>query len=123
MPHDRIESAAKALLESWLSTKDLAEKNGAVFIGILQPNAAMGTPYLEHLTMSDISFFKIFYQAVLKLLKTPQYSKLSNHVMVLTDIFDIREPVYIDGCHVSPNGNKMIAENIYNYVNTFKYRY
>lgn len=119
MPHDRIESAAKALLESWLSTKDLAEKNGAVFWGILQPNAAIGTPYLEHLKLSDISFFEIYYKAVLKLLKTPEYNKLSNNVIVLTNIFDIKEPIYIDGCHVSPNGNKIIAENIYNYINSF----
>jgi hypothetical protein len=119
MPHDRIESAAKALLESWLSTKDLAEKNGVVFIGILQPNAAMGTPYLEHLKLSDISFFEIYYKAVLKLLKTPKYNKLSNNIIVLTNIFDIKEPIYIDGCHVSPNGNQIIAENIYNYISTF----
>jgi len=116
---DRMESAAKALLESWLSTKDLAEQNGAVFIGILQPNAAMGTPYLEHLKLSDIEIFETFYKAVLKLLKTPPYSKLSDSVIVFTDIFNMKEPIYIDGCHVSPNGSRIIAENIYHYINTF----
>jgi len=64
-----------------------------------------------------ITRYKIFYPAVLKLLQTPKYQELSNNVIVLTDAFDLEEYIYIDHCHVSPNGNKIIAEKIYNHIN------
>jgi len=119
---ERIEQTAKAFLEGWLSTKDLAEKNGAYFIGVLQPNAAFGKPYLKHLKFNRgllkhrRKYYKVFYPVVLKLLKTPKYKELSNNVIILTDAFDREEYIYIDDCHVSPNGNKIIAAKIYNYI-------
>ena len=129
IPPERLEQTAKAFLEGWLATKDLAEKNGAVFIGILQPNPAIGKPYLEHLPHLEhvkmkkfiLSEYKLFYQKVLKLLHTPQYKELSNNVIILTNVFDLKEYIYIDECHVSPNGNKIIAEKIYNHINKFIY--
>lgn len=119
LSQERIEQTAKALLESWLSTKDLAEKHGADFIAILQPNAAIGKPYLEHLKLDKdlIKCYRLFYPAVLKLLQTPKYQELSNNAIDLTDAFDLEEYIYIDYCHVSPNGNKIIATKIYNYIN------
>ena len=51
-----------------------------------------------------------FYQLVLELLQTPEYHELNKHVLVLTNTFDSGELMYIDECHVSPNGNKIIAE-------------
>ena len=118
LSQERIEQQAKALLESWLSTKDLAEKNGADFIAVLQPNPAFGRPYLKHLKLkkSRLQDYKLFYSAVLKLLQAPEYQELARHVIVLTDAFDGEEYIYIDYCHVSPNGNKIIAEKIYNYI-------
>ena len=119
LSQERIEQTAKALLESWLSTKDLAEKHGADFVAVLQPNAAIGKPYLEYLKLdeNEIKLYKLFYPAVLKLLQTPKYQKLSNNVIVLTDAFDRKEYIYIDSSHVSPNGNKIIATKIYNHIN------
>jgi lysophospholipase L1-like esterase len=121
LSQERIEQTAKALLEGWLSTKDLAEKNGAHFIAVLQPNAAIGKPYLKHLNLDKdedlLKLYKLFYPAVIKLLQTPKYQELSNNVIVLTDAFDLEEYIYIDDCHVSPNGNKIIATKIYNYIN------
>ena len=122
LSQERIEQTAKALLESWLSTKDLAEKNGANFIAVLQPNAEVGKPYLKHLNFDKdklkdrLTYCNLFYPAVLKLLQAPEYQELSNHVIVLTDAFDREEFIYIDFCHVSPNGNKIIAAKIYNHI-------
>jgi lysophospholipase L1-like esterase len=115
---ERTEQVAKALLESWLLTKDLAEKHGADFIAILQPNAAIGKPYLEYLKLDTdrLKCFSHFYPAVLKLLQSPKYQELSNNVIVLTDAFDQKEYIYIDECHVSPNGNKIIAAKIYDHI-------
>jgi hypothetical protein len=122
LSQERIEQTAKALLESWLSTKDLAEKNSADFIAVLQPNAAIGNPYLKHLKFDKeekrnrLTYSRLFYPVVLKLLQAPEYQELSHHVIVLTDAFDREEFIYIDFCHVSPNGNKIIAAKIYNYI-------
>lgn len=118
LSQEHIEQTAKALLEGWLSTKDLAEKHGAYFIAILQPNAAIGKPCLEHLRLDKelIKCYRLFYPAVLKLLHTPKYQELSNNVIDLTDAFDRNEYIYIDYCHVSPNGNKIIATKIYNHI-------
>ncbi|KQC06762.1 MAG: hypothetical protein APR62_07530 [Smithella sp. SDB] len=115
---ERIEQTAKALLEGWLSTKDLAEKQGADFIGILQPNPAMGKPNLTYLKLNKdlLNYDKLLYPAVLKLLQTPKYKDLANKVIILTDIFDSKEPIYIDEYHVSPNGNKIVAQKIYDYI-------
>ena len=83
----------------------------------------MGKPNLTHLTLDPAALtdYKIFYSAVLKLLRTPEYRKLRNHILVLTDAFDSNEYIYIDNCHVSPNGNKIIAEKIYNHINSVIY--
>jgi len=127
-----VEQKAGFLLESWLSTKKLAEAHGAYFIAVLQPNAGFGKPYLKHLRLNEGSLrsrhlkldeskldrYRIYYQVVLELLQTPKYRDLSRHVIFPKDAFDIEDYIYIDDCHVSPNGNKIMAEKIYNYINT-----
>jgi hypothetical protein len=116
------EKRAEVLLESWLCTKELAESHGAYFVAVLQPNPGVGKPYLKHLdlSLSIASCYKAYYSLVLKLLQTPEYQELNKHVLVLTDAFDLEEYIYIDCCcHVSPNGNKIIAEKIYNHINKF----
>jgi hypothetical protein len=114
-----VETKAKVLLESWMSTKELAESQGSYFVAVLQPNAGVGKPYLKHLIFdqSMASGYKVYYSAVLKLLKTPHYRELNKNVLDLTGAFDRNEYIYIDDCHVSPNGNKIIAEKIYNRIN------
>lgn len=115
------EQRAEVLLESWLCTKELAETHGAYFVAVLQPNPGVGKPYLKHLDMSISmgSCYKAYYSLVLKLLQTPKYRELNKHVLVLTDAFDLEEYIYIDDGHVSPNGNKIIAEKIYNHIIKF----
>ena len=115
---ERIEQTAQALLESWLATKSLSQKHGAEFIAVLQPNAAVGKPYLEHLDLNEerLKVYRHFYPAILKLLQNPKYKDLSGNVLILTDAFDLKDYIYIDFCHVTPNGNKIIAEKIYNHI-------
>lgn len=115
------ERKARVLLESWLCTKELAESHGAYFIAVLQPNAGVGKPYLKHLNMdSDMaSVYKVYYSEVLNLLKTPRYRELNKNFLDLSDAFNREEYIYIDDSHVSPNGNKIIAEIIYDYMDKF----
>jgi len=117
-----VENKAKILLESWMSTKELAESQGTYFIAVLQPNAGVGKPYLKHLLFDQrmASGYQVYYSAVLKLLNTPRYRELGKNVLDLTGAFDRREYIYIDDCHVSPNGNKIIGEKIYNHINNLR---
>jgi hypothetical protein len=130
---ENVEQKAKFLLESWMCTKRLAEANRAYFVAVLQPHAGVGKPYLNHLRLDEgnlrsrhlkldetkLARYKIYYQVVLELLQKPEYKDLYTHVMVPHDAFDIEDYIYIDDCHVSPNGNKIMAEKIYNHINTF----
>jgi hypothetical protein len=49
-------------------------------------------------------------------LEYPEYQELSSHVLNLTDAFDRDEYIYIDFCHVSPNGNKIITRRIIDFI-------
>lgn len=115
---ERITQVAKELLESWKATKQLANSNGARFIGILQPNAGIGNPNLSHLTLDQniLTGYKHLYPAIIKLLQSEEYSGLAQDVSILVDAFDNEDYIYIDFCHVSPNGNQIIAKKIYSII-------
>ena len=36
-----------------------------------------------------------------------------NYIYDISDLFDKNESVYIDGCHVTEEGNRMIADRIF----------
>ena len=118
LSEERFERVANDLLKSWLCTKDLAERNGAHFVAFLQPIAALGKPVLEHLELDadNLNRYRTLYATVLKLLQLPKYQELSRNVMVLTDALDRDEYIYIDFCHVSPNGIRIIDQKIYDHV-------
>lgn len=111
----RSEEVAKAMLDAWMASKFISEKNGALFFCVLQPNALIGSPNLEHLNINPEreEMYKKLYSMVFKLLKTPQYSELSNNFIDLTHVLDGEDQYYIDFCHLSPNGNKVIADSLY----------
>lgn len=107
---------ARVLLDSWLATKNLCDQNNIRFVAILQPNAFTGTPVLNHLKL-DLMLREAlsYYTYVRQLLKEPKYQVLADHFLDLTEVFN-GKLVYIDFCHVSPNGNRIIAEHIYAYL-------
>lgn len=126
---ERTEGVAIALLESWIATKNLAEKHGAKFIAVLQPNAGVGKPRVDHLKVStsrdghydlDLERLEVFdhlYPMVLKLINTPRYAELKDSFIDLSNVFDSDELYYIDSYHVSPNGNKVVASYLFDYLN------
>ncbi len=115
---ERTKKVAKALLDSWMATKLLVEQNGGIYICALQPNAAFGEPYLDHLDLSNeyLVPYRHLYPAVLELLQSPEYIDLAGNFIDLTTVFDGNEKFYIDFCHVSPNGNKVVAKKLYDHI-------
>ena len=114
----RTDIVAKAMLDSWLEMMILSGRNGAQFLAILQPNAAVGKSNIDYLKFDEyqgllMSTYDQLYKRVRKLLKEDKkYKELSNHVLDLTNSFDGEEKYYIDWCHVTPNGNQVIANQI-----------
>lgn len=103
--------AAIYLLESWLATNSLAKDAGAKFMCILQPNIYVGSPVItEKLHYARFSYS--YYKNVVEFLERDRYRILKENFLNFTDIFDGKENIYIDFCHVGPSGNKIIAERI-----------
>jgi hypothetical protein len=115
LTEQRTQQVAKALLDSWMATKALAEYNGATYMAVLQPNTGVGQPNLRHISIDAnlIEPYQHLYPAVLDILEEdPSYEELSGHFTNLSDTFDGNEYFYVDFCHVTPNGNQLIAEQL-----------
>lgn len=116
----RNREAAIELLESWLITKRLCDAIQSDFICILQPNIFVGKPITDYLPKKKKSIkFKNgfdYYKIVLELLETKRYKILKNHFIDMTNAFDHIPYLYIDYCHVSTEGNQIIANKINSYL-------
>lgn len=111
--------AAIELLESWLATYRLLSLYEIEFICALQPVAFYGSPNLEHIDLSADPFREgyHFYSNVLAYLKLDRYRPLQDRFLNLTMAFDGVENLYIDYCHVTPDGNQRIARNLVDFTN------
>ena len=115
---ERMDAVATDFLESWKSIKDLADQNNAIFIGVLQPTIYSGNPRTDYLNVdrSLEPVYRAFYATVLKELNEPEFRELSDCILDMEDAFDGNEYIYIDEVHVSPNGNRIAATKIYNFI-------
>lgn len=114
----RTELVAKSLLDTWLDMKSISEKNKALFFCVLQPNAAFSTPNINHIEFISAKKrpYKLLYTKIIQLLKTPKYKELSENFIDLSRVLDGKNRYFIDMCHLSPNGNEVIAKKIYSDV-------
>lgn len=103
---------ASALVMDWQLARQLAESRGARFLPVLQPISFTGRPYLEHLPgVLAAKALRDQYDAVYPEIRR-QLAEAGMPYLDLSDVLDIREPVYIDFAHVSPRGNELIAQGI-----------
>lgn len=116
IPQERHEQAAKELLDSWVLTQQLCREQGADFMAILQPNVFVGNPITSHIAASiqdhPYQHSYAYYEEVIRMLDLPRYQALKPDCLILTHAFDDMADVYIDFCHVSPNGNERIVDLI-----------
>lgn len=111
--------AAIYLLESWLSTKILADKFDAKFICVLQPNVFVGSPVItEELGYANFSYS--YYKKIFQFIELDRYRVLKGSFLDLTQAFNGKENIYIDFCHVGPYGNRVIAEKIIAHLSSYK---
>jgi hypothetical protein len=102
-------AVAGALVSDWKIAAAVAHLYGARFYAFLQPviyYSDTKTDYLKIDLDSELSRqFRAVYPRIRELMAGTSFRDL-------TDAFDRDEPIYIDYCHVSPNGNAMVAARL-----------
>jgi len=87
----------------------VTNRNG-VFLAVLQPAAYIGKPRTDHLEL-DKELGKNFHE-IYRRLKDKIAERNHPWIIDLSNAFNSNEYVFIDFCHVSPNGNEIIAREI-----------
>ncbi|MBC6422005.1 MAG: hypothetical protein GDA43_13325 [Hormoscilla sp. SP5CHS1] len=83
-------------------------------MAILQPVAYVGNPKLTHLNFNKWGKeIELQYKNVYPLIKDVMRKRGHKWIVDYTDMFSHDEYIYIDKAHVSPNGNLIIAKQIY----------
>jgi hypothetical protein len=102
------------MLKNWEMAHEIVTKRNGQFIAVLQPAAFIGKPRTDHLELDEAlrESFKVIY----KLLKEKIAARNYPWIVDLSQQFDGDEHIFIDFCHVSPNGNEIIAREISNVV-------
>lgn len=103
------EKVAMTLVNNWKLAKQIANFRGAEFLAILQPVASLGKPRIQYITEEfDGSDWATVYPLVLDIKTREQLDWIHD----FTEIFNVKDFVYIDSCHVNMIGNQMVAEAI-----------
>jgi hypothetical protein len=114
----KAEEIAEIMIRNWEIAHELVTNRQGKFIAILQPAAFISKPKTDHLKL-DEELGKNF-QEVYKHLKQKIATRNYDWVVDLSDQFDGDDYIFIDFCHVSPNGNAIMAKAITNVVKQTK---
>ncbi len=114
---ERARKVATTLVNNWEIAHDIAKARNIKFFAILHPTAHIGEPKLDHLQeylstdrQKELAKqFKVVYPIIKDIIRE------RNHDWILdyTDSFSRNEYIYIGAVHVSANGNRIIAEKLY----------
>ena len=114
-------AAVEITIFSWLTAKTLLQNYGVEVYFVLQPTATYyperyNLDYIIDLKKQAIANEKSSYTAFYELLKTEWVVKCQSldacdSFIDLSELYFGRdEPIFIDTSHVSPNGNRLVAE-------------
>jgi hypothetical protein len=109
---EKARKIAENLLLDWQMARRLVESFGGKFIGILQPVLFFSQTRLDRLSNFDEPLLQ--FQTVYPLVE--QRMAEDGGFRNLVHALDDDEYVYIDFCHLSPNGNRRIAARIAKFV-------
>ncbi|MDN5203332.1 hypothetical protein QQ008_18240 [Fulvivirgaceae bacterium BMA10] len=115
---EKMEMVAEGLLKCWEMAHSMVTSRGGDFIAILQPVSYVGSPKVDHLEMGKVGSnmrseaerltYTVFYEILKAKIKEKDYDWIYD----LSDAFDLDKYIYVDACHVSANGNEIIAKRI-----------
>jgi lysophospholipase L1-like esterase len=102
------QAIANNLIRDWEFARDLVERHGGKFAAFLQPVAPLSNTRRDHFNIFPLleRGYKEIYTLVRE--KVAQ----SDHFHDLVPVLDRDEYIYIDFCHLSPNGNRYVAQRI-----------
>jgi len=107
----KAELVAEALLRDWMIAKYIAESNGARFFAFLQPVAFLSKTRLSHLQPGDLDAeLRKQFETVYPLIRAKMRER--DIGIDISGILDLDDYYYIDFGHLSPNGNRIIAEGM-----------
>lgn len=110
---EKTKVASIQLLKTLEIAHTLVEKQGGKFIAILQPVAFIGNPQVAHIDLTkNEPLFKETYIELYRNIKTLMNEKKYNWLYDFTNSFDGKDYIYVDWCHISPNGNQIIATKV-----------
>lgn len=116
---DKARLIAATLIQDWQIAKSIVEGHCGTFIAILQPNAYVGTPRLDHLPyVENNERFRAQISAVYPLIKQRMTAEEIGHDF--TGAFDSEQYLYVDTVHVSPQGNARIATRLADLLSTME---
>jgi hypothetical protein len=96
-----------ALLHDWQLARTVAESRGIRFVGVLQPVSYFSRTNKTYLP-KDVALEKQYVSVYPQL----QDMAIKAGFASLVGVLDVEEPVYIDFCHLSPNGNVIVARRL-----------
>jgi lysophospholipase L1-like esterase len=100
---------ASTMVNNWKIAQSVAALGGAEFHAILQPVAVLGQPNIEYLKPRAS---KTNWHVVYPLVQEIKEREHLDWIHDFTDAFDVKEYIYIDGCHVNGRGNQIIARRL-----------
>jgi hypothetical protein len=108
----KAERVAGALISDWKMARYIAEDNGARFFAFLQPVAFLSKTRLSQVEPGekDAEVGKQF-EALYPLIRAKM--KDNSIGIDLSGALDYDDYIYIGTSHVSPNGNRLVAEGIW----------
>lgn len=104
----KAELLAEQVITDWKVAKLLVESHGGRFHAVLQPVGYFSKTRLDHLRLGRQlgEQFGIVYPIIRRKMAEQRIGA------DLTDALDRDEFIYIDFCHLSPNGNALVAARI-----------
>lgn len=111
----KAEAIAEMMIKNWEMAHEIVTKRNGEFLAVLQPAAFIGKPRTDHLQL-DEELGKNF-ELIYSLLRKKIAERKHPWIIDLSHAFDNNDYIFIDFCHVSPNGNEIIAQEISMAVN------
>ncbi|MGI9420494.1 MAG: SGNH/GDSL hydrolase family protein [Geminicoccaceae bacterium] len=110
---EKAEAVARQMLIDWRIARDQAEQHGARFLAVLQPTAYASKSKLDHVELDPVwgKQYETVYPIIVGLLDG-EFSDLKEDFLDLRAALDQDDYLFIDWCHLSPNGNEIIAGRI-----------
>jgi hypothetical protein len=105
---EKAAAIAANLVDDWRLARHLVELHGGHFVGLLQPVSYLSQTRLGHLALpveQERQYRAVYPRVREKIAGIPGLHDL-------VSVLDIDEYIYIDFCHLSPNGNRYVAQKM-----------